>query len=210
MFISITTRPGGPETTIGWVTVDRHSPVATYTLCTAAQDGSLIEADLEYSRWSEPAVALVARCYALLPAPSLLVGLESTGFLGVALSFGRAPGVRQPIERAYCWEYQSRVVVDWHDGAEPAETVTSASVGATDVSCVLLQTLTLEAWHTDAIPPVPPPLSDIPVVTHNGRRGVRLAGVPRHARRHLERRAAYAVFDGHVAELAWRQFIGND
>lgn len=210
MCLAMTARPGEDATVVASIAVDRHAPVASYTIHAATRDGSPMLAVLEsYSRWSEPAVALVARCIEVLPGPLWLPVTQATGYLGLSISLRRDHDMSRHIERAYSWRHRGAAVVDWHDGDEPTETVTATMVDTDDARCALMQTLRLAAWRTDATPGVPRPLSHARTTQHLGRRGVWLAELPKHARRHLERRSAHAVIDGHVSETAWLDFIGR-
>lgn len=210
MYLAMTVRPGEDATVVASIAVDRHAPVASYKIHATTSDGSPMLAVLEgYSRWSEPAVALVARCIEILPGPFWLPVMRATGYLGLSISLRRDHESSRHIERVYSWRHGGAAVVDWHDGDAPTETVTAAVGEADDARSALLQTLRLAAWRVDTTPPVPRPLSHVRVTQHLGRRGVWLAELPRHARRHLERRSAYAVVDGHVSEAAWLDFIGR-
>jgi hypothetical protein len=210
VYLTLTTRPGEVATVVASIAVDRHAPTASYTIHATTTDGSPMLAELkDYSRWSEPAVALFARCIEVLPGPLWLPTSRATGYLGLSISLRPDHDMSRHIERAHAWSHLGRAVVDWHDGDEPVETVT-APLGETDaVRGALMQTLRLAAWRVDATPPLPPPLSEVRIAQHLGRRGVWLVDLPQHARRHFERRYAHAVVDGHAPEGAWLEFIGR-
>jgi hypothetical protein len=199
------------ERLFGYIGCEQIAPVADYRLVATLVAGKELVTTLPgYSRWTEPAYALLARLIGLrlhAPPDTGLGGshLRSTIYLGRDFCTAR------PIERLdgrIEGGYLLASIKGEVDSGVIRERVRSHYAHPLEL---LEHAARLAVWLADAEPPVPPPLTAVPVHDDGGLPYVLAEDIPAFPRRAFERRRLGCTVPMAGAYYAhdWWSFIGG-
>jgi hypothetical protein len=208
----IVTLPGGGQPAphvFGCIGCNLIAPVTAYQLVQARSKNATVVTSLDdYSRWTEPAFGLLARL--LSRRGSGASERESDGAVDCAILLGRDLYTSRPIERLVGRVEDGLLHVSLsselgaHVDAQPARSH-YARVGD-----LIEHAARIAVWGADAEPPMPPPLTAVPIRYGDGAPHVLEADMPPHPRRYFVARQAGRTQPDAGAHFArdWRAFIG--
>ena len=195
----------------GCVGCERIAPVTDYQLVTAGEDGdTAITALLGYSRWTEEAFGLLARLLARHPRNSKMDALGTR--LRSSIYLGRTPETARLLEQVDANLVDGTLSVSFQDEFGRRVRTHPARDGYLHPFDLLIHAARLAVWGKDEEPPIPAPLTDVPVVVEEGVLPYVLArDMPAFARRHFERRYIGRTVPRPDAFYAndWWSFIGG-
>lgn len=198
------------EQVFGCIGCEQISAVNDYQLVASSRGGDHCVTTLSgYSRWTEPAYALLARLLRHHPRASAVdapgPSLRSTIHLGQSLANGR------PIERLEAHIVDGCVQTTHHDGVHTRRVQASARAVYPQPVDLLEHAVRIAMWRIDAEPPIPPPLTQVRIYYDGGPPYVLAAEIPPFARRHFKqrRRGCTVPRTGTYYASDWWQFIGG-
>lgn len=205
--------PGHQWHTVGYVWCHAIAPVANYTLGVPAQDGDAGErAHLrDYSRWSEPACALVARLLAAARGSVDTLAAPAPHRCELDVRIGPDFARSRRIEHVHAHRSNGSLSAARTDEHTRAEHRGVERQEYANLASLLEHACRLAAWGSDVEPPIPEPLSKVPLHRGPGDRPVvRADDIPAHPRLHFEASRIGATQPAHGLYYAhdWFAFIG--
>lgn len=198
------------EQVFGCIGCEQISPVNDYHLVASnGVDDHHVTTLADYSRWTEPAYALLARLLRHHPRGSAVdatgPSLRSTIHLGQSVASGR------PVERLEARIVDGCLQVTHHDGVHTRRVISPARAVYPQPVDLLEHAARIAVWRIDAEPPVPPPLTQVPIHDDGGPPYVLAMDIPAFARRHFKQRRLGCTVPRMGAYHAsdWWQFIGG-
>ena len=202
---------GAPPLVLGYIGCLSIAPLSTYSFTRA--DGTSLEplAQVhEYARWSESAFGLLARLLCLLP-----LNERPWGYLPqfiCELRLGSSSWSRR-IEYLKVQVNSDSLSVELRDELWCHRATALAAVEYAGLVDVLLHAARIAVWGVDEQPPIPAPLTSVPVHrTQDGVAYVLEQDMPPHARRHFLRAQATsnpeALPQGAHRATDWLRFAG--
>lgn len=199
------------EHVFGCIGCERITPVNDYQLVTAGANGdTAVTALLAYSRWTEEAFGLLARLLARHPRNSKMDVLGTR--LCNSIYLGRNPETARLLEQVDASLMDGTLSVSFQDEFGRRVSTHPARDGYLHPFDLLIHAARLAVWGKDEEPPIPAPLTDVPVVVEEGLLAYVLArDMPALARRHFERRYIGRTVPRPGAFYAndWWSFIGG-
>jgi hypothetical protein len=202
---------GAQPLVLGYIGCIRVAPLSTYSF--TRPSGSLWEpiAEVhEYARWSESAFGLLARLLRLLPLNER--PWKYLPQFTCELCLGSSSWSRR-IEHLKVQVNSDRLSVELRDELWCHRATALAAGEYADLVDVLLHAARIAVWGADEQPPIPAPLTSIPVHRTSG--GVACVfehDMPPHARRHFLRKQAGVEREslpaGAHRVADWYDFIG--
>ena len=198
------------EQVFGYIGCEQIAPVNDYQLVApSGADDTCITTLSAYSRWTEPAYALLARLVRHHPrdpeAAPPGTHLRSTIYLGQSLSGGR------PVERLEARIVDGNLHVSHQHDFGKHYVEQPVRPGYPHPVDMLEHAARLATWLTDAEPTIPPPLTEVPIRDSGGRQYVLAEDIPTFPRRVFEQRRLGCTVPMLGAYYArdWWQFIGG-
>ena len=189
---------------------EQIAPVNDYHFIASNSAGETTITTLnDYSRWTEPAFALLSRLATLHPRE--LGAAEPGTHLRSTIYLGRNLETARPIERL-----DARIVEDsLQSSIKDDFGMRRGRQGARKRYAHPLDMLEHAAraaiWHADSEPPIPPPLTEVPIHVDGGQQYVLAKDIPEFPRRFFEQRRQGCTVPMPGAYYAgdWWQFIGG-
>lgn len=183
LFVSIIEQDRPPHV-LGAIACIRLQPVTDYVWLRPFEEHYQVEVVLrDYSRWSEPATGLLARLLARRSADAVRKPLVQ-GFtcqLRVGQHVDRTRLIEQLdvtlVGPELSVVHRDELVIDRKTAPRRDEYATLDSL--------LVHAARLSAWGADTEPPIPAPLSQVPIRELHGQQVVFEVDMPLHARRHF-------------------------
>lgn len=189
---------------------EQVAPVNDYHFIASDSAGETTITTLnDYSRWTEPAFALLSRLATLHPrdpgAAKPGTHLRSTIYLGSNLETAR------PIERLDARIVEGNLHASIEDDFGMRRGRQAARKRYEHPLDMLEHAARLAIWHADVEPPIPPPLTEVPIRGDDGHPYVLAADIPAFPRRFFEQRrlGCTVPMTGAYYASDWRQFIGG-
>lgn len=212
LIITMATNGKPSEQVFGCIGCERIAPVTDYKLVTAGEDGdTAITTLLGYSRWTEEAFGLCARLMARHPRNPEIDAAKSTQLCS-SIYLGRAVETARLLEQVNAKFEDGMLHVSFHDEAVRRECTQPARDKYLHRSDLLIHAARVAIWGKDEEPPIPAPLTDVPVVANDSELPYVLArDIPTFARRHFERRFSGSTVTrpDTFSATDWWSFIGG-
>lgn len=198
------------EKVFGCVGCEQIAPVNDYQLVELdGNSDTRITTLSAYSRWTEPAYALLARLVRHHPrdpreaAPG--THLRSTIYLGQSLGNGR------PVERLEARIVDGYLHASHQDDFDTRRVMQTVRPGYAHPLDMLEHAVRLVLWLADIEPPIPPPLTEVAIHGDGGHQYVLAKDIPEFPRRFFEqrRRGCTKPMPGAYDAGDWWQFIGG-
>lgn len=211
LLIAMNTEMGTPEHPVGAVGCDRITPEADYTLLVRNFDGTACQCRLEnYPRWTEPAVALVVRLLAQLPAERRSCIDGPVEYVGASVYLRSGLETTRPLEHLVVRRQSNRIVVEHADEFDSREVIAASRDEYRTPLDLMEHGGRLAVWGSDTIPPMPAPLTTVPVELVGGMSIVHERDIPGFVRPHFvaRMRGRPAPQRGCFFATDWHRFIG--
>lgn len=200
----------GASTVLGVLGCERIAPVADYIWASVSNGTVTPVATLRaYSRWTEPAAALLARLLAIAPGDKTDWPLVERFTCEVRL--GSRYGTGRLIESIDVVTELDYVHVTHRDELGEHSTRGPARAHYASLAELLTHAARLAVWGVDIVPPIPEPLTTVPVHKDDcGHAYVLERDMPEHVRRHVVARKVGCTQPklGAFFEWDWTSFIG--
>lgn len=210
MLIVTVTTDCGPAQLLGAIECLAIAPIADYRWHSSLARDGVVQASLDnYSRWAEPAAALMARLLARRPvdAPRLPPASEVT----CELFIGQSVAAKRPIERVTA-RIDGSILCASHSDEQAGQTDFGARRAEySSLEDLLIHAVRLSLWGDDEEPEVPPPLTTVPIRSIDGVSVVLVADIPAYPRRQFVRRrdGCTVPFPNAFFAHDWFDFIGG-
>lgn len=200
----------GASTVLGVLGCKRIAPVADYVWASVSETAVTPVATLhDYSRWTEPAVALMARLLAVAPRDKTDWPLVER--FTCELRFGSRHGPGRLVESIHAVVENKLLDVTLHDELGERSTRGPARASYAGLAELLIHAARLATWGEDIEPPIPESLTAVPVHTdESGTAHVFECDMPTYVRRHFVARRVGCTQPKTGAFYAsdWNDFIG--
>ncbi len=198
------------EQVFGCVGCEQIAPVNDYQLVElGGNNDTRITTLSAYSRWTEPAYALLARLVRHHPRDPEVAApethLRSTIYLGQSLAN------RRPVERLEARIIDGYLHAFHEDDLGTRSVKQGVRPGYAHPVDMLEHAVRLALWRADSEPPIPPPLTEVPIHGDGGQQYVLVRDIPEFPRRFFEqrRRGCTVPMPGAYYAGDWWQFIGG-
>ena len=198
------------EQVLAWFGCEQIAPVNEYHLIASDSAGVTTITRLnDYSRWTEPAFALLSRLATLHPRD--LGTAEPGTHLRSTICLGRNLETARPIERLDARIVEGSLHASMEDDFGMRRARQAARTSYTHPLDMLEHAARLALWLADVEPPIPPPLTEVPICGDGGRPYVLARDIPEFPRRFFEQRRPGCTVPMPGAYYAgdWWQFIGH-
>ena len=198
------------EQVLAWLGCEQIAPVNEYHLIASDSAGVTTITRLnDYSRWTEPAFALLSRLATLHPRE--LGAAEPGTHLRSTIYLGRNLETARPIERLDARIVEGSLHASMEDDFGVRRGKHAARRSYTHPLDMLEHAARLALWLADVEPPIPPPLTEVPIRGDGGRPYVLARDIPEFPRRFFEQRRLGCTVPMPGAYYAgdWWQFIGH-
>lgn len=209
LIVTLSTVEAQPEELLGCLGCKRIAPVTDYVF---VESGTAIDTGATglsgYSRWTEPAFGLLARL--VCRHPRLRPGAVAITLLTCTIHLGFRLEQARRIERLKARIQGGTLRVSLHDEFESRRTEAAVRARYAQPLDMLEHAARVAVWGSDEEPPIPPPLSEVPVHDDLELKYVLAEDIPAHPRRFFgaryigcttQRRNAFYAHD-------WLHFIG--
>ena len=189
---------------------EQIEPVNDYQLIASDSAGETTITRLNnYSRWTEPAFALLSRLATLHPRD--LGAAEPGTHLRSTIYLGRNLETARPIERLEARIVEGHLQASIEDDFGMRRGKQAARKSYTHPLDMLEHAARLAIWLADVEPAIPPPLTEVPIRDNGGQPYVLAADIPEFPRRFFERRrlGCTVPMTGAYYASDWWQFIGG-
>ena len=189
---------------------EQIAPVNDYQFVASDSAGETTISTLnDYSRWTGPAFALLSRLVTLHPRD--LGAAEPGTHLRSTIYLGRNLETARPIERLDALIVEGHLQASIEDDFGMRRGKQAARKKYANPLDMLEHAARLAIWLYDVEPPIPPPLTEVPIRGDGGQRYVLAADIPDFPRRFFEQRRLGCTVPMPGAYYAgdWWQFIGG-
>ena len=210
LIITMATNGEQFEQVLACLGCEQIAPVNDYHLIASDSAGETTITRLnDYSRWTEPAFALLSRLAKLHPRD--LGAAEPGTHLRSTIYLGRNLETARPIERLDARIVEGHLQASIEDDFGMRRSKQAARKSYTHPLDMLEHAARLAIWLTDVEPPIPPPLTEVPIRDDGGQPYVLAADIPAFPRRFFEQRrlGCTVLMTGAYYASDWWQFIGG-
>jgi len=210
LIVTVSTDPSWSEWIFGCIGCERIAPVNEYLLVESGIAGAAGVTTLpDYSRWTEPACGLLARLVSRHPRNPRAE--EAGAYLSCTVYFGRKLDTARRIEHLDARIVGATLHASLADEFEVRRIEIAARKHYAHPLDLLEHAARVAVWGADEEPPVPPPLTGVPIHDDGGQPYVLAKDIPTYPRRYFEERHVRCTTPPHDAYFAhdWYLFIGG-
>lgn len=208
LFVS-TTQEGQPPQVLGAIGCMRLRPVTDYVWLRPFEEHYQVEVVLrDYSRWSEPATGLLARLLARRPADG--PRQPALRHFQCQMLVGRDVEHARVVEQLAVFVVGETLATELRDELSSRRRTTKRRAEYASLDDVLVHAARVSVWGSDEEPPIPTPLTEVPIRKVRGMDVVLESDIPAHPRKHFAHRCEGSTvpFAGAVFAHSWLNFIG--